>query len=382
MNPSTAQRFPLIARPRPSCVPLAQRVAGLRERAGQARDGEGVAEATAVFNLAALLASDCGLPDLARSWCRRLAEAALGNALDPRHCLEPIVNLARLHVRAGDGATAWAILEGLFQAIDTRTDTVIDGLIIPTARITGTAEAHASARSWLWTVLLGTGAHALASAGRWDEASRRLSAYNGVGNRMLDGRQVTVIAHALAGRHQEARSLVDETRPGEPWENAVTACLALLVTTDGPADTTSAALSAYAGLGPVKDGLVVFRTRLGLGLLDALGDGHPAAPHVGADLIRNGTRDGYAARDLLNHPTCLTTATRQQANQLRQVVDACALDVGTISAARLTEINTALDTAEAVITRVRDFEGKQPAPIVPAMTGRRSRATQTAFRCR
>ncbi|MEU4594494.1 hypothetical protein [Micromonospora aurantiaca (nom. illeg.)] len=105
-----------------------------------------MASATAVFNLAALLASDCGLPDLARTWCHRLAAIALAHSTEPRHVLEPIVNLARLHIRAGDGPTAWTLLENLYQAIATRTDTVIDGILIQAANLTEAPSRYANAR--------------------------------------------------------------------------------------------------------------------------------------------------------------------------------------------------------------------------------------------
>ena len=36
MDPATTQRFPLIARPRPACTPLPDRVAGLHALAGSA----------------------------------------------------------------------------------------------------------------------------------------------------------------------------------------------------------------------------------------------------------------------------------------------------------------------------------------------------------
>jgi hypothetical protein len=361
MNRTATRQFPLIARPRPGCTPLSQRVADLQERAIHAQTAKDVTAATAVFNLAALLASDCGMPDLARAWCHRLARAALdNNALDPRHGLEPVVNLARLHIRAGNGPAAWALLETLFQAIDRRTDSVIDGLTIPAARIIDTPGAYASVRSWLWKVLLGTGAHALASAGRWDEASHRISEYNGVGKRMLDGRQITVIAHATAGRHHEARTMLDATQPGDAWEDAVTACLALLVATDDSADLVNAALTTYRGLYPAENRLVVFRTRLGLSLLDALSDSHPAVEQIAVGLIHHAASDGYAARDILNHPICFSTATHQQTRQLNMVVDQCGLDRGSIPEAQLADLANALETAESIIARSRERTIRQP----------------------
>lgn len=362
MNPIVTRRFPLIARPRPVCTPLTQRIADLQDRADLAQQSGDVASATAVFNLAALLASDCGMPDLARTWCHRLAIAALNHDHDPQHALEPIVNLARLHIRAGDGPAAWDLLETLFQAIAARTDTVIDGLAIPAARLTEPPGAHTKARTWLWTVLLGTGAHALASAGRWDEASHRLTQYKGVGARMLDGRQITVIARAAAGHHRQARAMLGATQPGEPWENAVTACLLLLVpgsdTWDNDANT---ALTAYRALGPAKPGLTVFHTRLGLTLLEALDGSHPAAEQIGVELIHRALNDGYAARDLIAHSNCLAAASHQQVRQLKTLVSTCGLDDGTLPTADLNALLRALDIAESVIARPRERSTSGPA---------------------
>ncbi|MEV5695553.1 hypothetical protein [Micromonospora globbae] len=376
MNPAVARRFPLVARTRPVCTPLAQRVANLQERADLARQSGDVAAATAVFNLAALLASDCGMPDLARTWCHRLATAALDHDTDPQHVLEPIVNLARLQIRAGDGPAAWTLLETLFHAIDTRTDTVIDGLIVPAARLTEAPGAHAKTRTWLWTVLLGTGAHALATAGRWDEASHRLTGYNGVGARMLDGRQITVIAHATAGRHRQARAVLNATQPGEPWENAVTACLLLLTAGPDPGDEQAReALTAYRALLPAKPGLTVFHTRLGLTLLDALGTDHPAAEQIAVELIQHAADDGYAARDLLAHPTCLATARYNPANQLDALISACGLDAGTLPAACQKTVLHALNLAESVIASPRlRSTSRRATPAPPIKQLREGRA--------
>ncbi|MEH1128365.1 hypothetical protein [Micromonospora sp. CPCC 206061] len=362
MNPAVTRRFPLIARRRPVCTPLTQRIVDLQERAVLARERGDVTSATGVFNLAALLASDCGMPNLARTWCHRLANLALDHDHDPRHALEPVVNIARLHIRAGDGPAAWDLLEALFQAIDSRTDIVIDGLTIPAARLTEAPGAYATARTWLWTVLLGTGAHALASAGRWDEAGHRLTQYKGVGARMLDGRQITVIAHAAAGRHQQAHAILEATQPGELWENAVTACLLLLVPGSDTRDHTNTALTAYHALGPAKPGLTVFHTRLGLTLLDALDSSHPAAEQIAVELIFHALDDGYAARDLLTHPTCLAAACHQQVSQLNTLVATCGLDTGTLSAGKLTLLLRALDIAESAIVRPRERPTSRPGP--------------------
>jgi len=197
------RQFPLVARPRPLCGPLAERVAKLRTQVDAARcDGDRVA-ASAVLNQAALGASDCGLPDVARAWCHR--HASLYFAARPlaaaatRSGLEPLVNLARLHIRAGDGDTAFQLLDELYHAVETRTDTTIDGTTVPLATLVANDAGHDHARRWLWTVHLSDGTRALTTSGRWYEAYQHLRRRNGIGNRMLDGRQVAIIDHLVDG---------------------------------------------------------------------------------------------------------------------------------------------------------------------------------------
>lgn len=92
-------------------------MADLRDRAHVAERDSDLAAASAVHNLAALLASDCGLPDLARQWCHRQANVYLRThplgAQAARHALEPLVNLARLHIRDGQGELAFHLIEAL-----------------------------------------------------------------------------------------------------------------------------------------------------------------------------------------------------------------------------------------------------------------------------
>ncbi|MGH3830819.1 MAG: hypothetical protein ACRDRS_10290 [Pseudonocardiaceae bacterium] len=133
----TARRFPLMARPRPACAPLHQRVADLRDRAHAAERGGDMAAASAVHNLAALVASDVGLPDLARQWCHRhtmvYLQACPLDAQAAIRALEPLVNLARLHIRDGNGECAFTLLDELYTAVATRADTTIDGIPVPGA---------------------------------------------------------------------------------------------------------------------------------------------------------------------------------------------------------------------------------------------------------
>jgi hypothetical protein len=307
-----------------------------------------------VFNLAALLASDCGLPELARTWSHQLAKTALHHRRNPRHALEPIVNLARLRTRAADGLGAWSLLETLYRAVASRTDTTIDGIDIPTADLTSTPDTHRELRTWLWAVLLSSGAHALAVAGRWDEARHRLEQYNGIGNRIFDGRQIAVLAHATAGRHDDALKLLHNTRPGDPAEQAVTACLALLCQPKQDDGDNRDAIRAYQTLRRTS-GSAVFHGRLGLSLIDAIGGAaQPEATPILGNLLRQAGDDGYAARDLLSHPGCRDAATDDQRRRLTALAVDCGLDAGAIPSELLAGIHTSLQKAIAVI-------GQEPA---------------------
>ncbi|WP_328469071.1 hypothetical protein OHA21_00795 [Actinoplanes sp. NBC_00393] len=349
MNPDMLRRIPLVARPRPACTPLHQRIADLNHRATLAARTGDVTAAVAVFNLAALLASDCGCADLARQWCHQLANTVFRHRRDPRHGLEPIVNLARLHIRAGDGTTAWHLLESLYQAVDNRTDTVIGGLTIPVEQITSTAAVHGRLRSWLWTVLLSTGAQALAAAGRWDDARHRLERHKGIGRRMLDGRQIAIIAHIVAGDRDAALTMLRTTPPGEPWEDAVTACFRLAC---GDSSASIEATATFLALDQAEPHFAVFRTRLGLTVIDALSaPTHPASHAIAACLTRYAAEDGYAARELLTHPLIHNALTDYQARQLAALVEDCGLDHRANPQDLLSQLGATLDIADAVVTR-------------------------------
>lgn len=128
-----AERFPLIPRPKPVCRALEARVARVRELADLAGQGanESLVRAAEAHNLAALIVSDCGLPELARDLCWQQFEVFLTvrplNTAMAKLALQPLINLARLLVRDGDGTAAYQVLEALFEAIKSGTDTVIDG---------------------------------------------------------------------------------------------------------------------------------------------------------------------------------------------------------------------------------------------------------------
>lgn len=358
-----ARRFPLIARPRPTCTPLTQRVADLRDRAHAAVRDNDQAAASAVHNLAALLASDCDLPDLTRQWCHRQATVYLRahplGAQAARHALEPLVNLARLHIHDGQGERAFDLIDTLYTTVASRADATIDGVEIP-AHLTNSPDAHHEVRRWLWAVLLATSARALAVAGRWQQACTRLRNYQGIGRRMLDGRQVTVLAHATSGDAQGALALLGDTEPGQPWENAVTACLTIHCTSSGSDNTDlDTLLNHYHLLDTSAPDLAVFHSRLALSLIDAIGTvENPHAHQIATNLINRTTAspDGYTARDVLTHDGCRGLLTDTQTQELTDLVDACALGRGTFSENLLADLTAALVSAEKVIKRTVSAE--------------------------
>ncbi|MFD6608630.1 hypothetical protein ACFWD1_07045 [Micromonospora chalcea] len=349
------RRFPLVARPRPIAGPLAARVddlCALAERAAREHDR---AAASAVYNQAALLASDCGQPDLARRWCHEHAAAYLqavpldGRAA--RHALEPLVNLARLHIRDRDADTALHLVTSLFEAVSSRRDAVIDGQALPASRLTRGEDDHREVRQWLWSVLVAEGARALAGAARWSEAFAHLERHRGIGQRMLDGRQVAVIAHVTAGDLESARALVAGTARGEPWEEVVTDCLAYLCDRSSRANL-DLALEGYLGLRPAQ-GLPVFETRLGLTLIDAsLVANQRTLPMLPSEVLARAvvSGDAYAAREVLQHEGLMAAVDGRHTTQLRNTVSASGLILVSLPFWSRKRIDGILDACRAAIT--------------------------------
>lgn len=107
IGPGVLTWFPLVLRPRPPGLPLEARIA---ELTGLARPADGtahqrVSRAAEVLNKAALIASDCGMPGLARALCHRQHELFdRARPLPPwaaQLALQPILNIPRQLIREG-----------------------------------------------------------------------------------------------------------------------------------------------------------------------------------------------------------------------------------------------------------------------------------------
>ncbi|HZF90236.1 hypothetical protein [Streptomyces sp.] len=369
---STAQRFPLVARFRPACLPLPERVRALVDLADTAVKETDQGLASAVYNQAALIASDLDLPDLAREMCHQHAAAYLHACPLPGMSairgLEPIVNLARLQIRAGHADEGRQRLLNLYKAVEAGAAARFERVTVP-ASLTATGEDRQEVRAWLWRVLLADGTRTLTTEGRWAEALAHIEAHHGIGKRMLDGRQVAVLAALVAGDTAWAAALLADTMPGDPWEQAVTTCLTVLCRRDAgqPIDGHLADLvTVYSGR-KTEPGMIVFDTRLGLTVLDAIGSAEALTAHgIVEDLHRRTTdaEDGYAARESLAHPLYTKIATDRQVQNCRALVRACALGSGTLPNELRGELTAALRASDRVIreslARSSDPGGTQP----------------------
>jgi len=368
---AVARRFPLVARPRPACLPLPQRVHALTELADTAAKLNDASVASTVYNQAALIASDVGVPDVARAMCHQHAAAYLhATPLTARtavRALEPVVNLARLQLRAGRSDNGRQCLLALFDAVTTGSPVQVEDIALPADLVANPADRQ-ELRALLWSVILADGTRALTTAGRWAEALAHVETHRGVGHRMLDGRQVAVCAALATGNSLAADNLTATTTPGEAWERAVTDCLVVLChrASGRPRRRSLRDLANTCLERPHRDDLALFDTRLGLAVLDVVDSAEdPAARLVVAELHRRTMRtaNGHAAREILRHPLFAALATNRQTQQCRALVQACALETGTLPEELGGRLSAALRTSNRVIRQSVDHS-KQACEIL------------------
>ena len=196
-----ASAAPPPARPAPRSAGRGTRHTGNQHGTGNLQ--EKATRAAEVLNKAALIASDCGIPALARELCHRQYELLAQSAPLPgwavRLAMQPVLNIPRQLIRDGHGDNARAVLETLHAAALSRATAVIDGMRIDFGTLTSTTDGRKEACTLTWTALLADGTRALAQAGRWKEAAEHAAAYRGTGARLLDGRQAS---HPRPARRQ------------------------------------------------------------------------------------------------------------------------------------------------------------------------------------
>ncbi|MGW5557051.1 hypothetical protein ACWER9_07500 [Micromonospora sp. NPDC003944] len=350
-----AARFPLVPRKRPPAKPLDVRVSRLAALAETAHREHDPDTASMVFNGAALVASDCGDAELARTWCQQHANLYLSkaplNGHTARFALEPVINLARLRIRDGDGDGAHRLLTDLHTAIVSGRHAVIDDLEIHPQQLTADPGEIQQIINWLRGILLSDGTRALTLSGRWADALAHVQHYDGIDPTLLDGRQVTIVAHLMQGDGEEAADLLSRTKIEQPCEQTVHDLLQSwhATTIRGTPTTDYASLIARASAPAASRGLPVFRVRLSLTALD-LSAGVPS--YIADDLIKRlaahviHNEDANAARELLNHPA----VGPEHQGSLGLLVESSGLGLGILPDAALEPLSLALAVAGNVIT--------------------------------
>ena len=389
ISPAIAGRIPLVCRPKPPGIPLDQRIAALTglavQPAGMGRQ-QLVARASGVLNLAALIVSDAGLPDLASELCWRQYEIfAAGASLDEEiavMALMPVVNIARLLIREGDGSGAFDLLQRIYRAAQVCGTATICGHRIDMSRLIRAGGSHRRICTELWIALLTDGARALARAGRWTEAAEAMAAHRGIGNRLLDGRQIMIMSLAERGLIDQAMAMIDSSSLDEPWENTVAALLRVGCRPEAspaPQDELERAVRQSLALvtHTSEPTTAVFRVRVGLTALDlAAGRSAPDVGDLQAAVFEAARFDAYAARDVLGHPTLCSRLTRHQRCELNELLGAAALGTKSLPADQMRALTVAVRDGEAqlgVLLGTADVRNGHPGWIMNTAIATRRR---------
>ena len=178
------------------------------------------------------------MPDETRALCRRQHElfdqARPLPAWAAQLALQPLLNIPRQLISEGRGQDAHAMLETLYRAARERTTAVIDSLPVDLTAVTSAPDDHKTVCTVIWAALLADGTRALALAGRWKEAARYAAAHRGTGQRLLDGRQATILALDQDGQPQRGRhDGRGAASIAEPWERTVQSLLRVLCQPNG-----------------------------------------------------------------------------------------------------------------------------------------------------
>jgi hypothetical protein len=279
-------------------------------------------------------------------------DAAPLTATTGKLALQPIVNLGRLAIRGGDGNRAYRIFQNAYDAVTRQATRDIDGRDVDFRGFVAVPEQLQALRRFLWTILLADGTRALTTANRWDEALQHLNRYKGIGSRMLDGRQVAILARCANGDVNDALEIVDASSTLEPWEDAVAACLRTLCLriANQPAEKSlDAMVNSYLRLEPTHQH-VHFRTRLGLTVIDLTANTHQTdSSQVIAKVTWEAATntDAHSASEVLAHDPCRANMTRADHAILTQIVDLSGLRRGKIPPDLLDDLMTSVKTSEA-----------------------------------
>ncbi|URM97388.1 hypothetical protein LUW76_25225 [Actinomadura madurae] len=354
--------FPLIGRRHPACPSLPERVQEIADLAcaAERQDANTLHNASHALNKAALLASDNGLNGQAHRLCWQHIDLyrAAGHrltTLQGRYMLEPVVNLARLRIRARDSQAALRLLEAMHCALTTGTDLAIDDRVLPLAQLVGPGDQRNKLREWAWLQLLSDGTRALTVAGRWTDAAALAEAHHGIGAHLLEGRQAAILAARLNENYVAARELLHASTPTQPWEHQVASCLEVICsdsshTASHKAVTTM--IDIFRDNKPVA-GYAFYRARLGITVTALAQISAPSAlpallRQVAAEAAETG--DGHAARIVLDHRIPGARLHARQRRALHDLVTTSGLASGPLPPTLREAFTNAIDTASRALS--------------------------------
>ncbi|WP_435204906.1 hypothetical protein [Micromonospora sp. bgisy143] len=353
--------FPLLGRPRPDCPALPLRlkeIADSAETAIQKRE-HGMPDAAHTLNKAALIASDAGMPDLARKLCWQHINAYHHKGrplsiLEARYMLEPVLNLARLQIRADHGASALRLLEAMYDAVTHRTDLIVDDQSLPTSTLDGGASERRKLREWVWLQLLGEGIRILALSNRWADAAALAQKHNGIGGHLMEGRQAAIIAACVQGKPDQGRKILGSSILTQPWERQVAVCLNLVCAAPTDAGAGHHLMIATENLATPISALNYASYRARLGLATAI-LASPTRAEVVADMLHRtaqraiDSKDGYAARDILSFREPIGGITSDQRTDLSRTAADAGLAPARLSERSLKQVSEIVALAESAL---------------------------------
>lgn len=358
-----AGRFPLIIQPRPRGTSLQDRLRQVRDCAStcveSAQAEERIDLACTTWNLAALIAADCALTDLAIDLCERQFQIFQSAwPLSDRTAiaaLQPIVNLARLDLRAHNPERAYQTLLQLQRAIHHGGDVEVRGTPICFDGFASSAAARTNVEPWLRTVLREDGTRALAAALQWQRAACNAAEHAVPGGGIDEAIQMTIVSQTMNGHFDAAYSTFPTVNLSAPWDQATVHCLRTFVDIAcGQPDLSvlpSLLVTARHIVHRPDRRRVTTQIRLGLTAVDLSLELDPnQAKLLYAEVAEAASRSGdaFAAREVLKHPHKEGLSSAQNA-ALTELVERAALGRGSIQPDLLAELSDSVETAGQVL---------------------------------